>query len=1227
MRFSSLFVRALCAGFILCSAFFAKAQSYKSLLWEITGNGLTKPSYLFGTMHISNKMVFHLSDSFYAAIRSADVVAIELNPEQWQSELPRLNKQGELYKYYNASYYTDYLKEDSYTEGDFLPQLQEALRFEPPINDALLYRSESRMDNFQEDTYLDLYIYQTGKKLGKQTAGVETFMGSQRMMIEAFVDAAADKDKKKETEGVNAYELSQNLQDAYRKGDLDVLDSINKLTEYAESFTEKFLYKRNEIQAASMDSIMRSHSLFVGVGAAHLPGKRGVIEILRKKGYTLRPVLMQDRDAQQKRIIDSLTVPVQFMEQYATDSMFRVKVPGKLNDLSSRRFTLQHYADMGNGSFYLINRIKTNAVFNGLGTQRILKMLDSLLYENIPGAILSSKAIARDGYPGIDIRNKTRKGDQQRYQLIVTPSELFVFKMGGKGDYVEGKEAAEFFGSIRFKEPAAGGWQTYTPPSGGFSVSMPVKPRVFFSAVASDGLPEWKYEAVDPVSEDKFAVIRKSIYSFDFIEPDTFDLMLITESFGSSDKWEEIKKSTPGKVQGRLVRDISFRAKGGDYIQARAILLGPQYYLLVHRSHSKDSKPAAFFNSFSFAPFQYPAPQPFTDTAMRFSVRTSVKPVFDEDIVDMMSYVKRQEPALKKDAPYVNEPEVSYANFISEETGEVIVVNRYQFPPYFFVKDSLAFWNNQFTPDSGLVLRQKTRLDRGLGVQAWMLEWADTGSTRLIRKLILQKDMDMLTVTTMRDSTLPLSIFLNEFYSTFAFKGTHTPGNLYRNKQDIFFSDYYSSDTTRRNRARTGLPSVYFGKEGYPQLLTAMGRLKPDDKNYYETKTRLIAEMGSVTDSVIKDTITRQLKQLYLASGDTTLFQNSVLKALAMQGTPQATALFKELILQDPPAFDESYEYAGLFSTYNDSLKLAAKLYPEVMNLTAAEDFKAPVRELLAALIDSSYIQPALYDDFAGNIYFDAKIALKKLQYASESTQGRKEEDEDTYSRERTYRAPGQADAYGSTDMLTYVKLLAPFYRQNPNLPKFFDKLLSLGNRQIKLNTALTLLKYKEPVADSIWISLAEEKDYRNYLYNRLRENGHQSYFPKRYQNAQAIAASLLYASYGSRLDSLVVLEHAPMMQPEKTVTSYFYKYKMKRSSDWKLAISSVKQEKGKAIEGYTKLMVLSDKKLAATPAAISRQIAEQFRKLYISRSYSGSRFYNEDRYSNTYAATDYMDN
>src|SRR5690349_24386730 len=69
-------------------------KNYPSLLWEITGKGLNKPSYLFGTMHVSSKMVFHLSDSFYLGIKSADVVALETDMGAWQDDFSRYDLEG-----------------------------------------------------------------------------------------------------------------------------------------------------------------------------------------------------------------------------------------------------------------------------------------------------------------------------------------------------------------------------------------------------------------------------------------------------------------------------------------------------------------------------------------------------------------------------------------------------------------------------------------------------------------------------------------------------------------------------------------------------------------------------------------------------------------------------------------------------------------------------------------------------------------------------------------------------------------------------------------------------------------------------------------------------------------------------------------------------------------------------------------------------------------------------
>src|SRR5450432_1175698 len=169
------------------------------------------------------------------------------------------------------------------------------------------------------------------------------------------------KHKEPDTDEESSYGLEKKTEDAYRRGDLDMLDSLERLMEPSAAYMEKFLYRRNEIQAHSIDSIIKHHSLFVGVGAAHLPGKRGVIEWLRKKGYTLRPVAMQDRDASQKDTIDKIRVPVTLAPFSAEDGGFTVDLPGKLYRRAGTRFADSwQYADMGNGAYYMIGRVRTN---------------------------------------------------------------------------------------------------------------------------------------------------------------------------------------------------------------------------------------------------------------------------------------------------------------------------------------------------------------------------------------------------------------------------------------------------------------------------------------------------------------------------------------------------------------------------------------------------------------------------------------------------------------------------------------------------------------------------------------------------------------------------------------------------------------------------------------------------------------------------------------------------
>jgi uncharacterized protein YbaP (TraB family) len=60
--------------------------NYQGLLWKITGKDQAAPSYLYGTMHVSNKLAFHLGEPFFNAIRQSNQVALEVSPETWLHE-------------------------------------------------------------------------------------------------------------------------------------------------------------------------------------------------------------------------------------------------------------------------------------------------------------------------------------------------------------------------------------------------------------------------------------------------------------------------------------------------------------------------------------------------------------------------------------------------------------------------------------------------------------------------------------------------------------------------------------------------------------------------------------------------------------------------------------------------------------------------------------------------------------------------------------------------------------------------------------------------------------------------------------------------------------------------------------------------------------------------------------------------------------------------------------
>ncbi len=108
--------------FFLLFPLFAVAQPDKSnyaLLWEITGNGLEHPSYLFGTMHVQDRRAFEFPDSLRIAFESAEAYAMEVNPNAAVSYFMELSFGGDT-----SNVLRQLLSEEEYRRVDALVQKQ-----------------------------------------------------------------------------------------------------------------------------------------------------------------------------------------------------------------------------------------------------------------------------------------------------------------------------------------------------------------------------------------------------------------------------------------------------------------------------------------------------------------------------------------------------------------------------------------------------------------------------------------------------------------------------------------------------------------------------------------------------------------------------------------------------------------------------------------------------------------------------------------------------------------------------------------------------------------------------------------------------------------------------------------------------------------------------------------------------------------------------------------------
>lgn len=264
-----------------------KGSTENTLLWEVTGNGLSKPSYVFGTFHMMCKDQFVFPGKLNYVLDNTEATVLEINFTD-QEQMARMQNMMIANKKLSEQYTADEI--DRFKKGiaDYGMKLEDVDQFSPL---ALYSTLSMKFFDCAPDQMkaIDLEIMMKSLSKGHKIDGLETidfqaktfrkYLSPQELLklVENF-----EKNKKQ----------TQEMLSFYRKEDIQQLSKLMHNEELMNKEQQAvMLDERNSNWIEKIPEIMQAQPTLFAVGAGHLPGEKGILKLLRDKGYKVKPVM------------------------------------------------------------------------------------------------------------------------------------------------------------------------------------------------------------------------------------------------------------------------------------------------------------------------------------------------------------------------------------------------------------------------------------------------------------------------------------------------------------------------------------------------------------------------------------------------------------------------------------------------------------------------------------------------------------------------------------------------------------------------------------------------------------------------------------------------------------------------------------------------------------------------------------------------------------------------
>jgi uncharacterized protein YbaP (TraB family) len=268
----------------------AMAQEDSALFWSISRQG-EPAGYLLGTIHSEDPRVLDFSPRFIERMTENQVFAMEMVPD-----LPTLQQLTDYMQYQDGSTLQGQIGAERYA------RLKTALAaYNVPQKWVARMKVWAAMMTLsvpppETGFFMDFSLSLRASGAGLEVIGLETLeqqlsfledMPMQQQLM--LLDQALDESDK-------VVGIHREMVDSYLGGDLKELSlqaeqQLDELEPVAkEYFMKQGIEVRNQRMVSAVLDRLQTGRVFVAVGALHLPGPTGLIQLLRKNGYELKPL-------------------------------------------------------------------------------------------------------------------------------------------------------------------------------------------------------------------------------------------------------------------------------------------------------------------------------------------------------------------------------------------------------------------------------------------------------------------------------------------------------------------------------------------------------------------------------------------------------------------------------------------------------------------------------------------------------------------------------------------------------------------------------------------------------------------------------------------------------------------------------------------------------------------------------------------------------------------------